>query len=67
MEYFTDDFLLNNMARLEKSLEKDVRTVRLPELMVKIKSIVELHRFKNHKQVGAKGVRTLFFAYTKLV
>jgi hypothetical protein len=67
MEYYTDDFLLNNMSRLEKSLEKDPRTLELNELMIKIKTIVHLHRFKNHKEVGGKGLRTLFFAYNKLV
>lgn len=55
------------MARLERLLERDLRGLKLPEVMVKIKSIVELHRFKNHKEVGATGVRALFLAYNKLV
>lgn len=48
LEYYTNSFLVNNIGRLVRALEKDHRNVALPELMAKIKSIVELHRFKNH-------------------
>ena len=55
------------MYRLERVLDRDLRGLKLPEVMTKIKSIVELHRFKNHKEVGITGLRALFLAYNKLV
>jgi hypothetical protein len=67
MEYYTEEFLMSNITRLEKSLEKDIRTLGITELMIKIKCIIELHQFKNQKQVGEKGLRSLFFSYNKMI
>jgi hypothetical protein len=67
MEYYTEEFLKQNVSLLEKSFEKDIRNYSINELTIKIKCIVELHKFKNHKQVGEKGLKSLYYSYNKSI